>query len=322
MLGVDAGSSGLRWRAHLADGRVASGRSGPLSGLSFLPGAGDRGEAEARLDRLVASVRAELGSAPLGGIYAGITGLTAGDVAGTAIADRLAAGLEVSAARVAVVDDMTLAYRCAFEPGEGIVVYAGTGSIAVHVTREGTQRRAGGHGYLVDDAGGGFWIGRRALRAVLREADARGEPAEGPLADAVYATLGGRDWPSVRARVYGGGRQQLAALVPAVRDAAAAGDTAAEAIIAAAGHELAGLARRLGGRLQGDSAPREERSSGPADAVPTSPIALLGGVAVGLGELLLGAVRAGLPAGSEIRTVERAPVEAAVRLARDLAATD
>lgn len=99
------------------------------------------------------------------------------------------------------------------------------------------------------DAGGGFWIGRHALRAVLRHADRRGAPAEGALAEAVYGALGTRSWPELHQRVYVGGRSEVAALVPAVRRALAAGDPDAARIVAAAGEELARLADVLLARL-------------------------------------------------------------------------
>ena len=41
-------------------------------------------------------------------------------------------------------------------------------------TPRGEAARAGGWGYVLGDEGSGYWIGRAALRAVLREADRRG----------------------------------------------------------------------------------------------------------------------------------------------------
>src|SRR5690606_29898485 len=105
---------------------------------------------------------------------------------------------------VTVLGDVVTAYLSAFEPGAGVLVYAGTGSVAVHVAGDGAIVRAGGHGYLIDDAGGGYWIGREALKRLLRAADAIGAPPTGRLASAVFAALGGSDWPTVRDAVYGG----------------------------------------------------------------------------------------------------------------------
>lgn len=317
-LGIDAGGSSTRWIVRHGDGgdplggpdvgaELARGRLGPLSGLAFLGGAedGERLAAEARVAQLARDVRAriaeELGEPrPPDAVYAGVTGLSDDDASARALTGLLARHLGVPAPRVRVANDMALAYRCAFVPGEGVLVYAGTGSIAVHVARGGELLRAGGHGYLIDDAGGGFWIGRHALRAVLREADRRGEPAVGALADAVYEALGGRDWPTIRRRVYGGGRAEVAALVPAVRHALASGDPDAARIVSAAGRELARLADVLLARLG-----------------RPLPVALAGG-ASGLGAPLRKAVMAALPPDTQVRVAERTPVETAARLAAEL----
>jgi N-acetylglucosamine kinase-like BadF-type ATPase len=309
-LGIDAGGSGTRWilRAVAGPGtagaELARGRAGPLSGLAFLepPGSDARREAASVLDRLAEDVGGALrgphaGGARLGGVLVGATGLSDGDAAAGELTASLSDRLGVPPERVRVVNDMALAYRCAFEPGQGVLVYAGTGSLAVHVPVAGPLLRAGGHGYLIDDAGGGFWIGRHALRAVLRQADRRGEPAEGALAEAVYEALGSRSWPEIRRRVYGGGRSEVAGLVPAVRRALAAGDPDAGRIVAAAGEELARLADVLLDRLD-----------------RPLPVALAGGAA-GLGAPLRKAVAAALPPGTDLRVAERTPVETAARLA-------
>src|SRR5512138_90050 len=56
----------------------------------------------------------------------------------------------------------------------GIVVVSGTGSIAYGRNARGEAARAGGWGYVLGDEGSGYWIGRHALRAVVRHADGRG----------------------------------------------------------------------------------------------------------------------------------------------------
>ena len=56
----------------------------------------------------------------------------------------------------------------------GIVIVSGTGSIAYGRNEHGEASRAGGWGYVLGDEGSGYWIGRLALRAVVRHADGRG----------------------------------------------------------------------------------------------------------------------------------------------------
>lgn len=305
-LGIDCGGSGTRWRllqrgANGQDEPLGEGRLGPLSGLAFLPGAGasERDAASGRIAQLAREVRSRLREAGAGpapdAVRAGVTGLSDGDEAADRIGRSLAEALGTRTDRVRVLNDMALAFLARFRAGEGILVYAGTGAIAVHVDAGGTLLRAGGHGYLIDDAGGGFWIGRQALKAVLREADRRGRPADGPLADAIYGALGARDWSEIRPLIYGGGRTRVAALVPAVGEALAAGDPVAGDIVEAAGAELARLATVLLERLG-----RPET------------VALAGGAAR-LGAPLHDAVAAALPGGA---TLDVASVDAAAAAAR------
>ena len=77
-------------------------------------------------------------------------------------------------AQVIVVNDALVALVAGAGDAEGVVVVAGTGSIAYGRDASGRAARAGGWGYLLGDEGGGFWIGRAALMAVVRQFDGRG----------------------------------------------------------------------------------------------------------------------------------------------------
>ncbi len=76
--------------------------------------------------------------------------------------------------RVAVMSDVELVQLAALGAKAGVVMIAGTGVMAVGVTPAGQRIRVGGWGPRIDDAGGGFWIGREALRAVALSLDGRG----------------------------------------------------------------------------------------------------------------------------------------------------
>src|SRR5678816_1177268 len=76
--------------------------------------------------------------------------------------------------RTVVVNDALVALVAGAGEQAGVVVVAGTGSIAYGHDAEGRAARAGGWGYLLGDEGGGFWIGRAALAAVVRQHDGRG----------------------------------------------------------------------------------------------------------------------------------------------------
>ena len=77
-------------------------------------------------------------------------------------------------ARVVVVNDALVALEAGAPGQAGVVVISGTGSISYGRDGRGQAARSGGWGYVLGDEGSGYWIGRAALRAVLREADRRG----------------------------------------------------------------------------------------------------------------------------------------------------
>ena len=77
-------------------------------------------------------------------------------------------------ARILVTNDALIALVAGAGVGPGVVVIAGTGSIAYGRNAHDEAARAGGWGYILADEGSGFWIGRQALRAVVRAADGRG----------------------------------------------------------------------------------------------------------------------------------------------------
>ena len=72
------------------------------------------------------------------------------------------------ARRAEVLSDIELAHRLAFPEGVGIIVNAGTGSIAYGRDARGRAARAGGKGPLLGDEGSGFWIGREWLRRAAK----------------------------------------------------------------------------------------------------------------------------------------------------------
>ena len=225
ILGVDAG--GTRTRAVLVrDGAVVDRfDEGPLN-------AALDADAAERLAALIMRSGAERAGV-------GVPGLRR-EQAQAELAAKLSTWTGV---RVAVADDGEIALRGAFRGGPGIAVVAGTGSIALGRDAAGRRARAGGHGYLLGDEGGGYWIGREAVRAALRSYDGTGPQTE--LEELVPARLGGSlAW--VVETVYASpvDRSRLAGLVPLVADAARA-DGVAAALLDEAGDRLAELARAV-----------------------------------------------------------------------------
>jgi N-acetylglucosamine kinase-like BadF-type ATPase len=169
-----------------------------------------------------------------------------------------------------------IAYLDSFAPGEGYLVYAGTGSIAAWIDSAGQFHRAGGRGVTLDDGGGGFWIAREAMRHIWRLEDEQpGVWQQSAMARAVFAQIGGSDWALSRQFIYGQDRGAIGSLALAVASSADA-DPVARNILERAGSELARIALALVGRYG-------ER-----------PIAL-GGRAAHLHPLIAQSMRAALP---------------------------
>ena len=85
-----------------------------------------------------------------------------------------------------LIGDHEIALAGALE-GPGAILIAGTGSICFCRNTEGKTYRSGGYGYLIDDEGSGYALGRDILSAVVRAADGRG-PAT-ILTQVVYQQL-------------------------------------------------------------------------------------------------------------------------------------
>lgn len=240
-LGVDAGGTETRWALARRDGEIVA--EGQVRGFSAIQ-VNDR-EIAFVADTLEALARDVLSHGKPARVHAGLTGFGS---AGERLRGLIATPLGLSPGDVGVGSDMETAYLDLFAPGEGYVVYAGTGSVAVFVDVNGELHRAGGRGTAIDDAGGGYWIAREALRAVWRAEDEEpGRWRESPLATEIFALVGGADYSFTRRYVYEGTRGDVGRLALAVV-AAAQRDAAAADILRAAGVELARLARAMIGR--------------------------------------------------------------------------
>ncbi|HSE28587.1 MAG TPA: BadF/BadG/BcrA/BcrD ATPase family protein [Gemmatimonadales bacterium] len=172
------------------------------------------------------------------------------------------------ARRVRVTTDVALALEAAFGEGPGIVVSAGTGSIAVARLPTGETRRTGGYGWQMGDEGSGYAIGRAALAAVSRALDGRGAPT--PLLDLVLQRARCRDAEGLVRWAGTAGPSEVAGLAPVVFRAADQGDPTAQGIADFAARELAQLVAAL-------------RQHFPEE--PPVPVALAGGLLASGGAL-------------------------------------
>jgi N-acetylglucosamine kinase-like BadF-type ATPase len=247
-LGLDAGGTQTRWALLTIRGAiVAEGQMPPLHPTQLSTANGR----DVWLQTLtaLASTLATSGHGPVKQLHAALTGYGGQDAE---LIRVISAALRVPEQAISLSNDVEMAFRDLFEPGQGHLVYAGTGSIAIHLDADGRLHRAGGLGSVLDDAGGGYWIGREALRRVWRAEDEEpGAWRRSTLAQALMQRLGGPDWAHTRAFLAQADRGAMGLLATTVAQCAD-GDGAALGVLQEAGRELARLAsilvRRVGPR--------------------------------------------------------------------------
>ncbi|WNZ13375.1 BadF/BadG/BcrA/BcrD ATPase family protein [Streptomyces sp. 11x1] len=182
VVGIDAG--GTRTRAVLAElgggAVIGEGAAGPGNSLT-VPG-------PLLADHLVEAVARAVPEALRGRVVAVAGGFAGaghqgqgadepGRLRARAALSAALARLGVTAASVGVHSDIETTFAAApGHPADGLVLVAGTGAVAARMKGRVPTATSGGDGWLLGDDGGGFWIGRAAVRAALRAADGRGRP--------------------------------------------------------------------------------------------------------------------------------------------------
>jgi N-acetylglucosamine kinase-like BadF-type ATPase len=152
---------------------------------------------------------------------------------------------EIVPTPIDVVGDIQTALEAAFASGPGVIVIAGTGSIAYGRDQQGRIARAGGWGFAIGDEGSAHWIGRAAVSAVLRAADPRDGTLDGdPLPDvslsrALLKAWGVSSLMDLASAANSIPPPDFAALFPAV---AGSDDDLARQVLTHAGNELASVA--------------------------------------------------------------------------------
>jgi glucosamine kinase len=159
--------------------------------------------------------------------------------------------LELVGGQIEIVGDMVIAMEAAFGSGPGVIVIAGTGSIAYGRNAKGETARAGGWGFAISDEGSGHWIGRAAVKASLRAYDQAAHHSTTPLLEGIMKFWGVNLVEQLVVMSNSG--PNFAALLPTVLSAAEGGDDASRNVLTQAGAELATLAGIVISRLFGDA---------------------------------------------------------------------
>jgi glucosamine kinase len=193
---------------------------------------------------------------------------------------------EILSSPIDVLGDMQIALEGAFTGGPGVVVIAGTGSIAYGRNEQGLTGRAGGHGAVTSDEGSGHWIGKRAVAAIESGEKARnGNDAKNAAAiTPEFVSALEQAWtvgsvPELIRMARSEPAPNFAALFPAVLAAANSGDQGARNILQQAGAELAKLGleviRQIFSRHEADGVAQEGQMAAENDIVP---LAMVGSV--------------------------------------------
>lgn len=282
LLGIDGG--GTRCRAAVADG------AGAVLGEAVAGPANVWTDAEAARDSILDATRSALAQAGLATEprdLVAVLGLAGANL--PAAAARIAGLLPF--ARMRIETDALIALRGALGPGDGLAAMLGTGSVFGR-QRAGRIDIVGGWGFQLGDQGSGARLGKALLERALLAHDGLAPPS--PLLAEVISEAGGPAELVIAMRDAGPAR--FAEYVPRLVAAAEGGDAGAGAILDAASRDVAGFLAALDpeGRL---------------------PVCFVGG----LGETYAARLAPGL--GPRLVAVAGTPLDGALALARDLAAT-
>ncbi len=153
------------------------------------------------------------------------------------------------ARRIKVVHDTMAALQAGTRGKPGIIVISGTGCVAAGVNSDGQYARAGGWGYMIDDEGSAYDIGRKALRSAFRMVDGRAPKTK--LAGVLKREFRVRTLEDALNRIYsnGLGVNGVAALTPAVSRLAPT-DEVSRGILRSAAVSLAELTYVVAKRLR------------------------------------------------------------------------
>lgn len=238
VVGVDGGGSSTR--VYVADEQAHVLFKATGEGSAVTPGAeADSAEILGAMVRN-AVIDAEMGHLMPRALVVGVAGV--GREAQRVALQQELERLEVADA-VVVISDAEAAMEDAFVEGPGILLIAGTGSIAWGRSPAGVMQRCGGWGPVIGDEGSGAWLGRKALQVIAAAHDGR-EP-ETALTGAILTALELDDVSAIITWAATATPADMATLAPAVLSAAEVGDLRANTIVTMAVEELALHVRAL-----------------------------------------------------------------------------
>jgi N-acetylglucosamine kinase-like BadF-type ATPase len=155
--------------------------------------------------------------------------------------------------RYKITHDAEIALAGALAGEPGIVVIAGTGSIAFGRNQRGETARAGGWGYIFGDEGSAFDLVRRGLRAALQYEEGWGEATQ--LYKLLLSVAGEATANALLHRFYAVPRAEIARYAPLINSAAEQHDQVAQKVVDESATALASYVHGVRSRLFGSLEP-------------------------------------------------------------------
>jgi glucosamine kinase len=242
-LGFDGGGTKTDCVALDSTGRVTGqGRAGPSNPLRV---GYDAACASLQTAAAMAMGAARASTGDIRGVCAGLAGAGRPNVS-EEMSGRLSRIW--SAAQIKIITDAEAALETAMGQGPGVILIAGTGSVALGRNASGQVARDGGYGQWIGDAGSAYDIGRKAVLAASRARDFAGPGTS--LTELIATSLECRGWDEVIERVASKPGSSFPKLVTTVMMAANEDDAVAYEILSRAALDLASLALVVIGRLE------------------------------------------------------------------------
>jgi N-acetylglucosamine kinase-like BadF-type ATPase len=237
-MGIDGGGSNLRVVITDDEMNVLASAQGPAAN----PSAVGRAQAAGRIG---AAIREALYDARLKTVTGAAIGVAGASADHSARWLREVLGPRLPGAQIVPSSDEEIALVGARGQLDGLVLLAGTGSVAYGRSIHGDHLRAGGWGYLLGDEGSGYWIGLQAARSVTLAADGRLD-IETRLPAAVMEAIGLEQHRDMIQWMYHETEpRDVAQLAPLVLALSDEGDPGAQRIVEAAAAHLAALAEHV-----------------------------------------------------------------------------
>ncbi len=182
IIGADVGGTSTRVGIATIEGEVLGLASGPAGNPNSVGLQTSAARIRAAVERCLATPGIDQDR--IASVVIGLAGGSRGD--GAFLASLVPPEVAMSPR---LVSDLAVAFSSATADREGYVLVAGTGAVAGRIVDGELRERRDGWGWLLGDEGSGFWLGREAVRATLRQLQT--DPARlGSLAMSVIEAAG------------------------------------------------------------------------------------------------------------------------------------